>query len=163
MIWTTVSSWSCFCWLYRASPPLAEKNIINLILALTIWWCPCVECSLVLLEKGVCYDLCVLLQNSVNLCSASFCTPKPNFPVTPVISWLPTFVFQSPVIKRTSFFSVLILEGLVGLHRPLNFSFFSIIEELRARIVPRQFKFGIHIFCSYANLFYIHEQRNLFW
>ena len=39
MIWATVSSWSCFCWLYRASPSLAAKNIINLILVLTIWWC----------------------------------------------------------------------------------------------------------------------------
>ena len=48
MIWATVSSWSCFCWLYRASPSLAAKNIINLILVLTIWWCPCVESSLIL-------------------------------------------------------------------------------------------------------------------
>ena len=32
----------CFCWLYRASPSLAAKNIINLIFVLTIWWCPCV-------------------------------------------------------------------------------------------------------------------------
>ena len=38
MIWATVSSWSCFCWLYRASPSLAAKNIINLISVLTIWW-----------------------------------------------------------------------------------------------------------------------------
>ena len=55
MIWATVSSWSCFCWLYRASPSLAAKNIISLISVLTIWWCPCVESSLVLLEEGVCY------------------------------------------------------------------------------------------------------------
>ena len=48
MIWTTVGSQSCFCWLYRASPSLAVKNIINLISVLTIWWCPCVESSLVL-------------------------------------------------------------------------------------------------------------------
>ena len=61
MIWATVSSWSCFCWLYRASPSLAAKNIINLILVLTIWWCPCVESSLVLLEEDVCYDQYVLL------------------------------------------------------------------------------------------------------
>ena len=61
MIWATVSSWSCFCWLYRASPSLAEKNITNLISVMTIWWCPCVELSLVLLEEGVCYDQCVLL------------------------------------------------------------------------------------------------------
>ena len=36
MIWATVSSWSCFCLLYRASPSLAVKNIINLKLVLTI-------------------------------------------------------------------------------------------------------------------------------
>ena len=36
-IWATVSSQSCFCWLYTASPSLAAKNIINLILVLTIW------------------------------------------------------------------------------------------------------------------------------
>ena len=61
MIWARVSSWSCFCWLYRAYPPLAAKNVINLISVLTIWWCPCVESSLVLLEEGVCYDQCILL------------------------------------------------------------------------------------------------------
>ena len=61
MIWTTVSSPSCFFWLHRASPSLAAKNIINLISVLTIWWCPCVESSLVLLEEGVCYDQCVFL------------------------------------------------------------------------------------------------------
>ena len=60
MIWATVSSWSCFCWLYRASPSLAARNIINLISVLIIWWCPGVESSLVLLEEGVCYDQCVL-------------------------------------------------------------------------------------------------------
>ena len=60
MIWAIVSSQSCFCRLYRASPSLATKNIINLILVLTIWWCPCAELLLVL-EKGVCYDQCVLL------------------------------------------------------------------------------------------------------
>ena len=39
MICAAVSYWSCFCWLYRASPSLAAENIINLILVLTIWWC----------------------------------------------------------------------------------------------------------------------------
>ena len=67
MIWATVRSHSCFCWLYRASLPLAAKNIISLTLVLPcvkfsmdIWWCPCVEISLVLLEEDVCYDQCVL-------------------------------------------------------------------------------------------------------
>ena len=40
---------------------LGWENIINLILVLTIWWCPCVESSLVLSEEGVCYEWCVLL------------------------------------------------------------------------------------------------------
>ena len=43
MIWATVSSRSCFCWLYRASPSLAPKNIISLISVLTIFWCSHVE------------------------------------------------------------------------------------------------------------------------
>ena len=60
MIWATVSSQSCFCWLYRASPYLAIKNIINLVSVSTIWWCPGVESSLVLLEAGVCYEQWVL-------------------------------------------------------------------------------------------------------
>ena len=47
MIWTTVISRSCFCWLYRAFPSLAANNMINLISVLTIWLCPCVESSLV--------------------------------------------------------------------------------------------------------------------
>ena len=55
-------------------------------------------------------------QNSISLWPASFCTPKANLPVTPGISWLPTFAFQSPMMKRTSFL-VLVLECLVGIHR----------------------------------------------
>ena len=47
MIWAMVSHWSCFCWLYTASPVLAAKNIINLIWVLSIWWCPYVELFLV--------------------------------------------------------------------------------------------------------------------
>ena len=53
MIQGTVSSQSCFGWLYRASPSLAAKNTSSLISVLTIWWCPCVESSLVFLEDGL--------------------------------------------------------------------------------------------------------------
>ena len=59
-------------------------------------------------------------QNSVSLCPASFCTPTPNLPVTPGSSWLPTFAFQSPMMKR-HLFGVLVLESLVGLHRAFQF------------------------------------------
>ena len=106
MIWATVSSWSCFCWLYRASPSLVAKNISNLISASTIWWCPCVESSLVLLKEDVCYDHCVFLAKLYYLCPDSFRIPRPNLPVTLGVSWLPTFAFQSPIMKRTSFLGV---------------------------------------------------------
>ena len=65
-------------------------------------------------------------ENSVSLCPASFCTPRASLPVTLGISWLPTFVFQSPLMKRTSFFLVLVLEGLVVLIEPFSFSFFNL-------------------------------------
>ena len=61
------------------------------------------------------WPLCSL-GNTISLCPASFCIPRPNLPVTPGVSWLCTFAFQSPVMKRTSFF-IIVLEGLVGLHR----------------------------------------------
>ena len=45
-------------------------------------------------------------QNSISLCLAWFYTPRPNLPVTPGVSRLPTFAFQSPIMKRTSFLGV---------------------------------------------------------
>ena len=106
------SSWSepqsapgCFCWLYRASLSLAAKNIISLISVLTVWWCPCVESSLVLLEECV-MTSAFSWQNSISLCPASFHIPRLNLPVTPGVCWLPTITFQSPIMKRTSFFGV---------------------------------------------------------
>ena len=61
MVWATVSSRSCFCWLYRASLSLTVKNIISLVSIFTIWWCPCAESSLWLLAKSVCCDHHILL------------------------------------------------------------------------------------------------------
>ena len=54
-------------------------------------------------------------QNSISLCPASFCTTRPNLPVTPGVSWLPTFAFHSPIMKRTSF-GVLVIKGPEGVH-----------------------------------------------
>ena len=61
-------------------------------------------------------------KNSVILCSASLCTPKPNLPVTPGISWLPTFTFHSPVMKSTSSFLVLAPESLYIFISSVQFS-----------------------------------------
>ena len=114
MIWDIVSSRSYFCWLYRASPSLAAKNIINLVLVLTIWWCPCVDSSLGLLKK--CVFSCSFHTvpsifcwwNSVSLCSASLCTPRPKSLVILSISCLLTFAFQSPMLKGHLFFFFLV-------------------------------------------------------
>ena len=59
-------------------------------------------------------------QNSVSLCPASFCIPRLNLPVTPGISSLPTFAFQSPIMKKTSVLGVLGLKVQVGLHRAIQ-------------------------------------------
>ena len=42
----------------------------------TIWCCPCVEMSLVLLEKMFSMTRVFSWKNSLSLCSASFCTPR---------------------------------------------------------------------------------------
>ena len=121
MIWATVSSRSCFCWLYRASPSSTAKNIINLISVLTWWWqCPCVESSPVLLEESICYDQCVLLEKLLAFALLHFILQGQTCLLTLSTSWLSTFAFQSPMMIRTSFL-VIVLEGLVGLHRINHF------------------------------------------
>ena len=62
-------------------------------------------------------------QISISLRPASFHIPRPILPVTPGVSWLPTFAFQSPIMKRTFFWGVLVLKGLVGLHRTIQLQF----------------------------------------
>ena len=126
MIWATVSSRSCFCWLFRASPSLAARNIINLISVLTIWWCPCVVFSCCW-KSVFAMTSAFSWQNSISFCLDSFCTPRPNLPVTPGVSWLPTFAFQSPIMKRTSFLGVSSRRSCRFFTELFNFSFFSII------------------------------------
>jgi len=55
MIWITIRSWSCFCWMYTASPFLAAKNISNLILYdhPVMSMCRVFSC---VFEDSVCYD-----------------------------------------------------------------------------------------------------------
>ena len=64
-------------------------------------------------------------QISVSIWLASFCTLRWNLPVTPDISWFPTFAFQSSLMKSVSFLA-LVLEGLVGLHRTFQIQLFGI-------------------------------------
>ena len=66
-------------------------------------------------------------QNSTSLCPASFCTPRPNLRVTPGVSLLPTFTFQSPIMKRTSLVGVSSKRSCRP--SPFNFSFFSVTDQ----------------------------------
>ena len=76
-----------------------------------------------LLEEGICYGQSVLLAKLLLACALSHfvlaLSPRPNSLVTPDISWLPTFAFQLPLMKRTYFFA-LVLKGFVGLLRTVQ-------------------------------------------
>ena len=51
-------------------------------------------------------------QKSISLCPDSFRIPGPNLPVTPGVSWLPTFAFQRRPLEKgmASHFSILALS-----------------------------------------------------
>ena len=110
------------CWMLRASLSSPVKNIINLILVLTIWWCPSVESSLVLLEEGVCYDQCIILAKCqcVYFCPASFWIPKPNFIFLLQVSLDLLLLHSSPLWWKWHLFKVLVLEGLVCHYRTIQ-------------------------------------------
>ena len=117
MIWVTVSSRSCFCWLYRTSPSSVAKNIINLILVLTIRWCLCEKSSLGLLEKCVCYDqrgFCVFFfAFDKTLLTFALFILYSKVILACYFGYLLAsyFSFQSPVMKG-HLFLVLVLKGL---------------------------------------------------
>ena len=116
MIWATASSWSCFYWLYRASSSSVAKNIINLILAWTIWWCPSVELSLVLLEEGICYNQCVPLTTLSAFALFHFVLQGQTCLLLQLSLEFQLLPFN-PLWKKGHFLLVLVLEGLIGLHR----------------------------------------------
>ena len=120
MTWATVSTQSCFCWLYRASPSLAAKNIINLSLILTIWQCLCVESSLVLLEEGVCYDQCFLLAKFSWPLLCFILYSKAKFACYSRYLLTSYFCIPVPYDEKDIFFCLLVLEDLVGLHRTIQ-------------------------------------------
>ena len=59
------------------------------------------------------------LGKTISLCPSSFCTPRPNLPVTPVVSWL-LLLHSSPLWWKGHLQGMLVLEGLVGLHRTVQ-------------------------------------------
>ena len=100
MLWATVSSWSCFGWLYRAFPSLTAKNIISLILVLTIWWCPCVVFSCVVGREYLLWPVHSL--GKTLLAFACFILYSKAHLITSLYTW--TFVNQL-YFKKTGLFS----------------------------------------------------------
>ena len=119
MIGATVSSQSCFCWLYRASTSLDAKKITNLILVLTIWWSSCTQSPLVLLEEGVCYDQCLLLSKLLAFALLHFVL-QGQICLLLQVSLDFLLLHFSPLWWKKLHFWVLVLEGLVGLHRTIQ-------------------------------------------
>ena len=67
-------------------------------------WCTFVELFLFYWKRAL--TSIFSWQNSLSLCPASFCTPRPNMLVIPGISWLPTFSFHFFMMKRISFAAI---------------------------------------------------------
>ena len=105
-----------FCWIYRASPSSATKNIINLISVLTVYWCSCVELSCVvgkgcLLWSG--YSLDKTLLSFALLYSVLYGQTCLSFWIS--LDFL--LLCSNPLWWKGYLFLVLVLEVLVGLHR----------------------------------------------
>ena len=120
MIWATISSRSWFCWLCRACPSLATKNIINLILVFDylvmsmyrviscvvgrgcfLWRMDSLSKTLLAFALFILYSKAKLACYSRYLLTSYFCILVPYNE------------------KDIFFFLVLLLEGLVGHHRTI--------------------------------------------
>ena len=125
MIWATVSSWSCYCWLYRAFPSLAAKNIINLISVLTIWWYQCIEViSCVVGRVCLLWPVCSLQKPLLSIPLLHFVHQGQICRLLQVS--LDFLCLHSSTLQWKGYlFWVLVPEGLVSLLEPFNFCFFS--------------------------------------
>ena len=86
-------------------------------------------------------------QNSISVCPASFCTPRPNLPVTPGVSRLPTFAFQSPLMKT---------------ERISKLTLGDYIQEVSNRIQPRIQDFGSSSCVSSCKTVSFHSYRTVY-
>ena len=115
MIWITVRSWSCFSWLYRASPSLADSDFG--IDHLVMFRCRVFSCvvgrgcllwpvhspgktklAFALLHSILQSQICLLFQVSLDF----------------------LLLQSSSLWWKGHLFGVLVLEGIVGLHRTVQ-------------------------------------------
>ena len=119
MIWATVSSWSCFCWLYRASLSLAAKTIINLISVLTIWWYTCGVLSCAVGRGCFLWPVCSLGKTLLAFDLIHFVL-QGQICLLLQVSLDFVHLHLSPLYWKGHLFWVLVLECLVGLHRTVQ-------------------------------------------
>ena len=78
-----------------------------------------------LLEEGVCYDQCILLAKLFTL-TCFILYSKAKFACYSTCFLTYYFCIPVPYNVKDIFFGVLVLEGLVGLHRTIQLQVFSI-------------------------------------
>ena len=123
MIGATFSCQSYFCWLYRASPSLAAKNIINLISVLTIWWCPCVDLLLCYWKREcLLWPVCSLRKTLLAFALLHFVRQGQTCLLL-MLSLDFLLLHSSPLWWKGHLFGVLVLKDLVGLHRTVQLQF----------------------------------------
>ena len=132
MIWATISSRSCFCWLYRAFPSLVTKNIVNLLLIFTD---PLVM-SMSKVVSCVVGRGCLLWPvpsggKTVSYCHAPFCT-KGQICLLLQVSLDFLLLHSHSLWYKRHLFLVLILEGLVTFHKYSSSKHYS-LEALQPR------------------------------
>ena len=123
MIWATISSQSCFCCLYSASPSSTANNRINLISILTIWvmsMCRIVSCVV----GRECFPWLVCFLGKILLASALLHFILQDKICLLLQLSLDFLLFHSsPLWWKGHLFLVLVLKDLVGLHRTVQLQF----------------------------------------
>ena len=117
MIWATVSSQSCFCWLYRASPSSAAKNIINLtsvIDHLVMSMCRVISC--VVGRECLLWPVCSLGKALLPFALLHFVLQDQTCLLLQVSHDF-LLLRSSLLWWKGRLFLVLVLYDLVGLHR----------------------------------------------
>ena len=100
---------------------------MNLVLVLTIQWCPCVESSLVLLEEGVCYEQCILLAKLYQPLPCFILYSKAKFACYSSCLLTSYFCIPVPCNEKYIFWGCQFQKVLQVFIEPFNF--FSIIGQ----------------------------------
>ena len=119
MIWATVSSWSCFCWLFRASPSLAAKqynqsdfSVDHLVMSM------CKIFSCVIGKECLLWSVRSLGKTLLAFALFHFVLQGQIGLLLQVFLYLP-LLHPSPLWWKGYLFWVLVL-GLIGLHRTIQ-------------------------------------------